>query len=342
MKQAYVDEILIRFFPKGSWRTWVGGAGANNTTRFVEVQDERYVLRIYETHQDEDKVQYEHSMLLALKAMPLMFGIPEPIVTPEGDTIVRTQEGKIAGLFRFLDGVNPILDSPNQLRSFGRITGQLTQVLAKVEVNQSPVYRPYYEIENTHPSCSLKEVIRFCVNPPAGFAAQAAELLHISKQLTVFQESIPILKQLPHQLVHGDLNGSNVLVNEEGEVSAVLDFEFVTNDLRVMELAVCLADCIRLDQDEAIIWTKIDAFLSGYGSVMKLTGAEIGMIPLLIQLRRLDVFLHFLGRYWDGISPAETVQKYVYEAVRRAEWLAVNQDKLISICMHHVLNTQRD
>lgn len=339
-EQAYIDEILAHFFPKGSWRTWAGGTGANNTTRFVEVHDERYVLRIYETHKDEEKVQYEHSVLLALKELPLVFGVPEPIVTPEGDTIVRMQNGKIAGLFRFLDGVNPTLDDPDQLRSFGWTTGQLTQFLAKVGVNQAPVYRPYYEIENTHPRCSLQEVLRFCMNPPAAFAAQANELLHISKQLTVFQESIPTLKQLPHQLVHGDLNGSNILVNEEGRVSAVLDFEFVTNDLRVMELAVCLADCIRPGQDEAIIWTKIDALLSGYGSVIKLTEAEIEMIPLLIQLRRLDVFLHFLGRYWDGVDSAKTVQKYVYEAVRRADWLAVNQDKLISMCMHYILAKQ--
>ncbi|MFP3122817.1 phosphotransferase [Ectobacillus funiculus] len=339
-EQAYIDEILVRFFPKGSWRTWEGGTGANNTTRFVEVQDERYVLRIYETHQDEDKVRYEHSVLLALKELPLLFGIPEPIMTPEGDTVVRTKDGKIAGLFRFLDGVNPTLDDPAQLRSFGWTTGQLTRFLAKVGVNQAPVYRPYYEIENTHPRCSLQEVIRFCMNPPAEFTAQAAELLYISKQLTVFQESIPMLKQLPHQLVHGDLNGSNILVNEAGEVSAVLDFEFVTNDLRVMELAVCLADCIRPGQDEAIIWTKIDAFLSGYGSVMKLTEAEIAMIPILIQLRRLDVFLHFLGRHWDGIDPVETVQKYVYEAVRRADWLDVNQDKLILMCMDDMLDKQ--
>jgi len=339
-EQAYIDEILIRFFPKGNWRTWAGGTGANNTTRFVEMQDERYVLRIYETHQDEDKVQYEHGVLLSLKALPLLFGIPEPIMTPKGDTIVRTQDGKIAGLFRFLDGMNPTLEDLNQLRSFGWTTGQLTRLLAEVVVNQPPVYRPYYEIENTHPRCSLQEVMHFCVNPPAEFAAQTAELLHISKQLTVFQESIPLLKQLPHQLVHGDLNGSNILANQKGEVSAVLDFEFVTNDLRVMELAVCLADCIRLDEDEAIIWAKIDAFLSGYGRVMKLTEAEIAMIPLLIQLRRLDVFLHFLGRHWDGIDSVETVQKYVYEAVRRADWLAVNQDKLILMCMDDALDKQ--
>lgn len=107
-----------------------------------------------------------------------------------------------------------------------------------------------------------------------------------------------------------------------------------------MELAVCLADFIRPDQEEAIIWRKIAAFLEGYGSVMKLTEQEIQMIPLLIQLRRLDIFLHFLGRYWDGIDSSATVQKYIYEAVRRADWLDTNQDKLISMCMHDVLAKQ--
>lgn len=40
------------------------GKGANNTTRFVRVHVEQFVLRIYETHQDENKVKYEHTILL--------------------------------------------------------------------------------------------------------------------------------------------------------------------------------------------------------------------------------------------------------------------------------------
>jgi len=50
---------------------------------------------------------------------------------------------------------------------------------------------------------------------------------------------------LPHQLIHGDLNASNALADEAGRICAILDFEFVTYDLRVMEAAVFLSDMVR-------------------------------------------------------------------------------------------------
>jgi homoserine kinase type II len=37
-----------------------------------------------------------------------------------------------------------------------------------------------------------------------------------------------------------------------------------------------------------------------------MTENEINALPELIQLRSLDVFIHFLGRYWDGIDPIFT------------------------------------
>ncbi|HWO95266.1 MAG TPA: phosphotransferase [Bacillus sp. (in: firmicutes)] len=336
-EKACINEVLAHFFPVGDWKIWTGPSGFNNTTRFLKVNDKQYVVRIYETHQDERKVRYEHAILLALKELPLAFGIPEPVMTIEGDTIVRTKDGKLASVFHFLDGENPQLTEPNQLYSFGKITGQLTNALAMVQINESPIYRPYYEIEHTHPHCSLDKVMSFCVNPSIEFAEQDTELIHIAKQIVAFQKIAPRLKLLPHQMVHGDLNASNILVNQEDIVSAVLDFEFVTNDLRAIELAVCLADFIRPDQEEAMIWTRIDAFLSGYGSVMKLTDNEIDIIPTLVQLRGLDVFIHFLGRYWDKVDSADNVKKQLYKNAIRANWLNSNKEKLIRTCRQRLL-----
>jgi homoserine kinase type II len=142
---------------------------------------------------------------------------------------------------------------------------------------------------------------------------------------------------MPHQLVHGDLNASNILVNQDGLVFAVLDFEFVTNDTRVMEAAVCLSDFIQPRQDDTRVWERVNAFLSGYGSIMKLTEIEINSLPDLVQLRSLDVFIHFLGRYWDGIDSAETVKKYIHKAATRVEWLNVNKDRLLTLCFQKLL-----
>ncbi|MCM3690781.1 phosphotransferase [Neobacillus niacini] len=337
-KNIYIDEILAQFFPAGSWETRVGQSGANNTTRFVTVDDEQYVLRIYETHQDEDKVKYEHVLLDALADMPLTFSIPQPVRSCDGKTIVKTRDGKIAGLFRYLDGVNPTLNKLTEIHSFGRTAGQLSASLAHVQIDQLPAYRPYYEIENTHPSCSLQDILIFCKNPPGEFSEQTTDLLVIFEQLSSFMEQASKLRQLPHQLVHGDLNASNILVNEDGVVSAVLDFEFVTNDLRVMELAVCLSDFIQPSEDSTITWAKINAFLTGYGQSLMLTESEIEAVPVLIQLRSLDVFIHFLGRYMDQVSTIDIVKEYIQKSAVRCKWILDNKNRLITLCTTNLID----
>ncbi|MGX6443632.1 phosphotransferase [Neobacillus sp. K501] len=333
-----MDEILAHYFAPDSWTTTVGKSGANNTTRFVQAQDERFVLRIYETHQDEKKVIYEHAILLALMEKSLPFSTPRPVFTQDGHSIVRTKEGKLAGLFYYLEGVNPVLEELGEIVSYGRLAGQLSSSLAQVQMNKLPVYRPYYEIESAHPHCPLPEVLNFCSHPSGEFLEQTSELKVISNQLVTFIKQVPMLKQLPHQLVHGDLNGSNILVDQDGNVSAVLDFEFVTHDLRVMELAVCLSDFIRPNNEETLTFSKIEAFLSGYGQTPRLTKAEIQALPVLIQLRSLDVFIHFLGRYWDGVNPSDTVQTYIQRCAGRCDWIQHHQDRLIALCKRYVLD----
>ncbi|MFP7296743.1 phosphotransferase [Neobacillus niacini] len=335
-KNLYIDEILSQYFPAGSWVIRVGQSGANNTTRFVTMNDEEYVLRIYETHQDIEKVMYEHTILDALAELPLPFSIPMPVHTSDGKSIVKTKDGKIAGLFRYLDGVNPALDEMAEIHSYGRTAGLLSASLAQVQINQEPAYRPYYEIDNTHPRCSLQDVLSFCINPPKEFSELTTDLQLIYAQLTSFMEMIPSLRQLPHQLVHGDLNASNILANKKGEVFALLDFEFVTNDLRVMELAVCLSDFIQPSKVSDITWAKINAFLTGYGKSLGLTEAEIEAVPVHIQLRSLDVFIHFLGRYWDQVSSKEIVKEYIQKSAIRCKWIVEHKDKLLSLCHAHL------
>jgi homoserine kinase type II len=325
-----MEEIIPLYFPFENWEIVPGPSGKNNTTLFILANNEQYVLRIYETHQDEDKVNFEHAVLLALTERPMSLSSPVPMRTRDGQTIVKTQSGSLAGMFRFIDGANPALEDLEQIYSFGKAAGQLTAELAEVSVNQGPVYRPYYDLDHTHPRCSLDQMKDFSLNPPEDFEELAQELFIIYKQQVSFQAQVPFLKRLPHQFVHGDLNASNILSGGDGKISAILDFEFVTLDLRVMEVAVSLSDFIDDEEDETIIFKKINAFLAGYGSRIKLTEEEIHALPLLIQLRSLDVFIHFLGRYWDGVDSIDTVKKYIRKAARRVSWILNHHEKFIT------------
>jgi Ser/Thr protein kinase RdoA (MazF antagonist) len=317
-----VRQALARFFP-GASPTWASGAsGMNNTTRFVELDERRYVLRVYETHRDADKVRYEHAVLLALNdAATLPFAVPRPARTPEGDTVVRLVDGRLAALFGYVDGERPSLDRPEALRAFGRAAGLLSAALAGIRVAAEPAYRPYYELDAAHPSLSPADADRFFAAPPAAFADLAGELRLVGEALRDVRGSLSALRALPHQLVHGDLNASNALAAPGGDdIAALLDFEFVTVDLRAMEPAVCLSDLADAPSDDDVL-RRMALFADGYAEVATLTPEEAAALPLLLRLRRVDVVLHFLGRWRDSIEGPEPLRRVAAGSARSLERL---------------------
>ncbi|MEJ9165283.1 phosphotransferase, partial [Paenibacillus graminis] len=66
--------------------------GWNNTTYFVENSTHHAVLRIYDTHRDRNKIEFEHAVLQKLGSLPLPFKIPVPIGTPTGDSLIELKE----------------------------------------------------------------------------------------------------------------------------------------------------------------------------------------------------------------------------------------------------------
>lgn len=366
-----LKELAAHWLPDASIRlVEQAGGGKNNTTRIIDADGRRYVLRVYETHRDEAKLRFEHAVLLALaerrrgqaghreqavgaqlRGEPAAAGAqaqpplhtPEPQRTPGGETVVRigdtgTDAGKLAALFGYSQGVNPALDSDRQLESLGRTAGLLGHMLLNVQPKLprelAPAYRPYYEIEHTHPLCPPERVEAFCDAPPAPFGELADELRVVAEAYRRLRERLPALRLLPHQLVHGDLNASNVLAEEPGgDITTVLDFEFVTMDLRAMELAVCLSDVLQPEAEPAALWDRADALLRGYGGAgPRLTAEELDALPLLVELRRLDVFVHFLGRYWDEVDPAAALGDFVRGAAAHIRWLGAHAGRLQELC----------
>ncbi|MBD0380261.1 phosphotransferase [Paenibacillus sedimenti] len=336
MMQVKDQEELItclpeRWFPNQTWTLRTGEGGMNNTTRFVEVNGISYVLRVYETHRDLDKIHYEHAVLRALSAQKLPYRLPVPIQLPSGKTVVEVDsgQGKLAALFTFTDGCNPTWEHPWQMLPFGEAVGRLSQVLVTIQVGLKPVYPPYYEIEHIHPRCTPEAIDAFCMAPPEPFRALQSTLLYIRERFAAFYNEIPQLKKLPHQLVHGDINGSNMLIDEDGRIAAVLDFEFVTEDVRVMELAVCLSDLIDPALPEEELERRCSAFYKGYRAFIDLHEEELRLLPMLIELRRLDVFVHFLGRYLDGVDAQSVLVDIIHSTAEKVQWLQEHGSKLL-------------
>ncbi|MFC4322873.1 phosphotransferase [Litchfieldia salsa] len=309
-----------------------GKSGYNNTTRYLNYKGEKFILRIYDTHKDELKVKFEHEVLLKLNQIKgLPFSIPKPLFTKDGHSFVRLKDSsdKIACIYHFIEGVNPDNLEGKAMELYGEQTGFLLNVLKTIQLKQPVTYRPYYEIEYSHPKCQIDEVVEWCSNPPSEFHEDLHTLRDISEQLYQFNQYVPKLKKLPHQLIHGDLNESNILTNTDGMLKAILDFEFVTYDLRVMEVAVCISEIIIKESDERILWNQLTSYISGISSMLQFTKDELNALPILIQLRRLDVFLHFLGRYLDSIDDSRVLKEQICKIGISLNWINLNGEKLI-------------
>lgn len=339
MNKGYVENIVEQFLKDKAYHIESGSSGMNNTTKFIRVNNDRYVIRIYQSHKDVSKVRYEHLVLNGLADQEITFKIPKPITALNGDTVVKAEDGKLAVMFKYIPGVNPKLDSVEQLYSFGKVVGEITNKLTSLDFAQQPVYSECYDLDKAYPKYPLKDVIEFCNNPSKDFEEVREELKDMAKYYIEFREITPMLRELPHQLIHGDINESNVLANEEGKISAVLDFEFVARDLRAMDLGICLSGivCHAIDNyDEEYSWEVISRFINGYTEEMTLSEKEIEAVPWLMMLRKLDVIVHFLVRYNEGISnsfkgPDEIIKDQVIEALKLGQWLNWNRERLVGL-----------
>lgn len=328
------DGILAAYFPRGARVLETGETGYNNMTRFVEAADGRYVLRIYGTHRDPGKIRFEHEVLESLGANLLLpFRVPQPVRNPlSGETFMQLEDGsaRYACLFRYIEGIRPDAGSPAFPEAAGDASGCLSDALGRLRPRQAPAYPPYYRMDAAHPSCSPSYVADFCAHPPEPFASSAAELRLIGRELADISSRAKEWESLPHQLVHGDLNASNMLgtADGSGEIAAILDFEFCTWDLRVMEPAVVLSEMIQGEDGIG----KASRYLQAFENRRPLSAREKDAIPGLIRLRLLDVFVHFLGRYRDGVDPGNVLLgqiRYVCDGIAE---LAKSDRELAALC----------
>ncbi len=306
-----MEAILRRNWPEWNGTLQRRAGGWNNTTYFVKSGGRSGVLRIYDTHRDRNKIVFEHAVLQELSRHSLSFRVPMPIRTITGETLAQVEEerGKYVCLFEYIEGISPSEQDASFAYSFGEAAGELSAVLATFKLDMTPVYRPYYALQQSYPLCNRETVQGFCFNPSEHFQDLHKELRLIGTACEEITDSLHALEELPHQLVHGDLNASNLLVKDSdpSQVAALLDFEFCTLDVRVMEPAVILSGFLGQPEE-----TKaVRDFCRGFSRQVRLSHAEIDALPVLMLLRKVDVFLHFLSRFLEGTDQPHVLQEQV-------------------------------
>jgi homoserine kinase type II len=332
-RNSGISSILCSYFAPDSWELVQSEGGVNNVTRQVKHQGSTYNLRLYENHQDSEKVEFEARVLTELQSHRLSFRVPRVVPAKDGTLYAQAEDGRLACLFEWIEGKRAAAGNLKQTESIGAALAELVTALAAVSIDATPAYEPYYDIYHIHPLVTREKLQEWLTMQADG--PMADEAVALRAELAELEEELPMLKRLPTQLVHSDAVYGNLLVGEDDQVNGILDFEFVTMELRAMELAVYMGELVKPDQDEERLWQELQACLRGYGSRGRLTREELDALPRLIRLRRLVLVPHFLGRYWAGVD-AEVPVRYVNGFASVRAWFIRNEKRFEDLCYQFI------
>ena len=151
--------------------------------------------------------------------------------------------------------------------------------------------------------------------------AQAVQLLnhvHILKDAgdralsqSVLEEfrdmTLPKLRQLRAQIIHGDVHPYNVLINDDDIVSGVIDFGDMLHGALIQDLANVIADFLVDGGDNSGI---IAALTAGYASVTPLEDGELDVLPNLVEVRLLQSPIINAVRMADGHRPEDYLMAF--------------------------------
>lgn len=134
-----------------------------------------------------------------------------------------------------------------------------------------------------HPA--MRRKLKWNVLEAREVAALAAHVHPDRRRLVeaVFERDVVArLGELPHQVIHNDANELNVLVDSDGDVSALIDFGDVVWSARVWGLAVAGAYAMQGHADPV---RAIVPLVRGYHTAAPLSAAELSVLYDLMRTR---------------------------------------------------------
>lgn len=151
----------------------------------------------------------------------------------------------------------------------------------------------------------------------------------VIKVLTEVIEAAPNLyKTLPVQATHADFVYPNVLL-ADNRVVGILDFEFATSDLRLIDYVAALDHFSRFPSQQAPRWEFVKAFNSGYAEYILLSPLEVEALTLVWLLQQASCIVYWTGWLREGKATHQSVVD-VTKMLLLEDWFQDNTIKLLS------------
>lgn len=270
----------------------------------VELPDGcKAVLKIANQHEPADVIDCEIESLRHIALTDPLLPVPRVITTLSGSTTTILDDGSgnkhVVHVLSWLEG-KVVGD-----HKFGREgLFKLGATVARLGQSLRGFFHPAAGGRNlpwdNAQATKLLEYVHHLKNP--NDRALSTLVLEEFKDKT-----LPILRRLRAQIIHGDVHPFNVLINDDGVISGLIDFGDLVHGALIQDLANAIADFLVDGADNTGI---IAALTAGYGSVTALEDAELEVLPNLVEVRLLQSPIINAVRMADGHRPEDYLMAF--------------------------------
>ena len=251
----------------------------------------RFVLKVANPADDPDLIAMQCQALAHLEQVDPDVPVPRllPDVDGRSQSVIAGARGepRVVRVLTYLPGRT--LDYPSttvaQRESLGRVVGRLSQAMTGFE----------------HPSAD--RVLAWDLQRLGGLRPNLEHVVdprtreEVRAELDRFDATTgPALAGVRHQVVHNDVNVDNVVVDEAGEVSGILDFGDLVRTAVVADLAVAMSYAVGADgssdsdsgsdsDSDSDPWRAPYDLARGYLSARQLDEDELAVLPHLVRAR---------------------------------------------------------
>lgn len=317
--QARIEEMIHYYFEDEHLNYDIDSVpfGLTNLTKIVRIHDEQYVARIYNRYtKDILGIRLEAYLTSFLSNSKLSFEVPVFLRTLAGGDFVQFADGALGAMVTFLGGNVPELSSIQQAAEFGRVVGELSSALEKCDSGAlGCLGKSFADIYGLHPLADAHAVKSFMDGSPFPIAENQLSFYH--EMVSIVENSIPLLEELPQQFVHHDVLIFNLLA-QGNHIRGVLDFDFASRDISFMEFAICLNHVLQMSNGSRAM---LEAFIKGYADFRKGTAQEIGHLQLLTQIYHIAVLHIYVGQHYSGVDIEQNFNYMLNQFRTRNDWL---------------------
>ncbi|MGM0508215.1 MAG: homoserine kinase [Fusobacteriota bacterium] len=250
-------EKIIKDYDLGKLEEYIGiKKGIMNTNYLIKTNKDKYILRILEGDVDETYERKELEYLSFLNQN----GIPCPNVL--NDLFGRNHfyiKDKMAAVFSFLEGSEATDIDENLLYEFGKLLAKMhilseDKILKRTEkIEMNYLYNIIIKDKN-----KLKNILNENYGP----------IMEKVKEVKKLEDL-----DLPNGIIHNDIFPDNIFVDENNNISGIIDFNDAMTENFIHDIAIVFNFWIFSKYGE---YKKecVDSFLKGYEKIRKLKEIE--------------------------------------------------------------------